>query len=139
MTHMGYPGPPPWPPQEWPPQQWPPQQGPTPVPPRNPTDVTISIIVMVLTVLVCGAGAFMGLFSLAFLDYCPPESCSVDGAVTSVMATVAIAALIGLAGVIVTIIRLTTRKRAWPFAVGTLATCIAVFFLGVFAYTAAIS
>lgn len=129
MTNMGYPGPPPWPPQQWPP----------PVPPRNPADVTISIIVMILTVLICGAGAVMGLFSLAFLDYCPPESCSADGAVTSVMTTVAIAVLIGLAGVIVTIVRLGARKRAWPFAVGALAGCIAVFFLGTFAYTAAVS
>lgn len=94
---------------------------------------------MVLTVLVCGGAGVMGLFSLAFLDYCPPESCSVDGAVTTVMGTLAIAALVGLVGLILTIVRLTARKTAWPFAVGTLASCVAVFFLGAVAYTAAVS
>ena len=81
----------------------------------------------------------MGLFSLAFLDNCPPESCSVDGAVTAVMGTLAIAALVGLVGLILTIVRLTARKTAWQFAVGTLTACVAVFFFGAIAYTAAVS
>ena len=130
---MGYPGPPPWPPPDYF------SQGPPPPPPRNTADLTVSIIVMILTVIACGGGAVMGLFSVAFLDYCPPESCSADGAVTAALATVAIAGLIGLTGLILTIVRLTTRKTAWQFAVGTLAAVVAVFFLGALAYTAAVS
>lgn len=128
MPHMGYTPPPPW--------QQPPWQ--PPPPPRNAADVSISVILMVLTVLAVGAGGVMGLLSLAFLDYCPPESCSVDGAVTVAMATVAGAGLIGLTGVVFTIVRLSRRSTAWPFALATLAACLAVFFLGAIAYTAVV-
>ena len=120
---MGYPGPP-----------WPPP----PPPQRNAADVTVSIIVMIITVFTGGAGAVMGLFSLAFLDHCPPETCSADAAVTVAMTTVGIAALIALTGLILTIARLGARKRGWPFAVGTLAAMLVVFFLGAMAYTVAV-
>ncbi len=122
---MGYPTPPPY---------WAP-----PPPPRNTTDITVSVILLVLTVLACGAASVMSFFTLAFLDYCPPATCSVDGAVTAVLTTIAIAAVSTLAGLIVTVIRLGRRKTAWPFAVGTLAMLIVVFFAGAIAYTAAVS
>lgn len=128
---MGYPTPPP----NWPPPNW----GPPPPPPRNTADSVISIIVLIAMLLVGAAGAFMALMSLAFLDYCPPESCSVNGAVTAALATVGIAALVGLAGLILTVIRLGKRKLAWPFAVGSLALVIAVFFLGGLAYTTVVN
>lgn len=123
---MGYPTPPPY---------W----APPPPPERNTTDVTISVIVLVLTAVLGGAASVMAFFSLAFLDYCPPATCSIDGAVTAVLATIAIAAVSVLAGVIITVIRLGHRKTAWPFAVGTFAVMIVVFFLGAIAYTAAVS
>lgn len=123
---MGYPTPPPY---------W----GPPPQPPRNTTDITVSVIVLVLTVILGGLASVMGFFSLAFLDYCPPQTCSVDGAVTAVLGTIAMAAVITLTGFVVTVIRLVTRKTAWPVAVGTSATMIAVFFIGAIAYTAAVS
>jgi hypothetical protein len=111
-----------------------------PPPPRtNSADLTVSILLIVLTVLTVGAGSLMGVFSLAFLDNCPPQTCSVDGAVSASMTTVAIAALVGLAGIVTTIVRLATRKRAWPFAIGTLGACIAVFLVGALAYTGAVS
>jgi len=111
-----------------------------PSPPRtNGADLTVSILLIVATVLTVGTGATMGLFSVAFLDHCPPATCSVDGAVTASMTTVAIAALVGLTGIITTIVRLATRKRAWPFAVGALATCVAVFLMGALAYVGAVS
>lgn len=116
---------------------WPPP--PPPPPPRNAGDVTASIVAMVATVLVVGAGAVMGFFSLAFLDHCPPATCSIDGAVTASMTTVAVAGLTAVAGLIVAVVRLVRRRTAWPFAVGTLVLCVAVFFLGALAYTAAVS
>jgi hypothetical protein len=67
---MGYPGyPPPPPPSK---------------PPIPTTDLVISIGALIPTVAFGVVAAAMGLFSLAFLDYCPPESCSADGAVTAV-------------------------------------------------------
>ena len=75
---------------------------------------------MVLTVVTGGASTVLGLMSLAFLDYCPAATCSADGAVTAVLMALAVAAVIGIAGVIITIVRLGARKPGWPFAVGTL-------------------
>ncbi|NTY59397.1 hypothetical protein [Mycolicibacterium sphagni] len=125
---MGYPGYPPYPGYPAPPAE----------PPRSAADVTISIIVMVLTVLVGACGAFLGLFLLAFLDSCPPATCSVEGAVTSVLTGVAVAALVVVAGIIVTIVALVRRKRAWPFAVGTFALCLVVLFVGGVAFFASV-
>lgn len=112
---------------------------PMPPPPRNAADVTVSVVVMVVTVLGVGAGAFMGLFSVAFLDHCPPATCSADGAVTASLSAVVIAGLVAAAGIVTTIVRLATRKAAWPFAVGTLVLCVGVFLLGAIAYMAAVS
>ena len=44
-------------------------------PPIPATDLWISIGALILTVGFGVVAATMGLFSLAFLDYCPPETC----------------------------------------------------------------
>ncbi|WP_208300551.1 hypothetical protein [Mycobacterium sp. DL592] len=133
---MGYPGYPP-------PPGYPPYPGypgyPPPAPPqRSTTDMTTSIIVMVVTILMGAAAVFFGIFSLAFLDYCPPATCSAEGAATAVFTALGVAAVVGLVGMIVTIIALARRKRAWPFAVGTLGLCIVVLFFGAVGYSAAV-
>jgi hypothetical protein len=87
-----------------------------PVKPRAQGDLVISIVALVLVVLLGAAAAVMGLFSLAFLDYCPPENCSVDGAVTAVGTALMIAFVVGLIGLVVTIVALVRRSLAWPFA-----------------------
>jgi hypothetical protein len=107
-------------------------------PPRSVTDLWVSIAVLVLTVLMGGVGAVFGLFSLAFLDYCPPESCSVDGAVTAVMTALLIAAVVGIIGLIITVVQLVRRKPAWPFAVGTLVVCAVVLAGGAVGYASAV-
>ncbi|BBX05863.1 hypothetical protein [Mycolicibacterium aichiense] len=107
-------------------------------PPRSAADLTISIIFMVLTVVVGAGAAFLGLFSLAFLDYCPPATCSVEGAVTAVMTSVAVAAALGVVGIVVAIVQLARRKPAWPFAVGTLVLCLTVLLFGGVAYYSAV-
>lgn len=124
MQNMGFPGAPPWPVQP---------------PPRSAGDLTASILVMVFTALAVGGGAVMGFFSLAFLDYCPPETCSAEGAVVAITSAVGIAGLVAAAGIVTTIVRLARRKTAWPFALGTLALCLVVFLLGGLAYTAAVT
>ncbi len=116
-----------------PPPHWAP-----PPPPRNSTDVTISIIVLVLTGILVVASGFIGLMVLAFLDYCPPESCSVNGAVTSVMTGVASAVVVAVVGVVITVIRLHARKSAWPVAVATLGTCALAILGGGIAFTSAV-
>lgn len=122
---MGYPAAPQWP-----------SQPPTP---RSAVDLTASIIAMAITVLTVAAGAVLGLLSVAFLDNCPPQTCSAEAAVVTVLGTGAVVGLTAVAGIVITIVRLTSRKTAWPFALGTLLSCVAGLFIGALAYGAAVS
>jgi hypothetical protein len=106
--------------------------------PRAQSDLVISIVALVLTVLLGAAAAVMGLFSLAFLDYCPPESCSVDGAVTAVGTALMVAFVVGLIGLVVAIVAVVRRSLAWPFAVGTLVLCGVICVFGGIGYAAAV-
>ncbi len=126
---MGYPGYPSYPPYS----VYPPAQ-----PPRSGADLTISIVTLVFTALLGVGAVVFGFFSLAFLDYCPPESCSAEGAATAVMVSLGVTTVIGLAGITVTIIQLVRRKRAWPFAAGTLTLCVIALCAGVVGYIAAV-
>jgi hypothetical protein len=120
MAHPGYP----------PPQ---PQK-----PPIATADLWVSISGLVLTVGFGAVAAVMGLFSLAFLDYCPPESCSAEGAATAVFTALLAALAIGVIGLVVTVIQLLRRKPAWPFAVGTLVLCVVAVGLGAVGYAMAV-
>jgi lysylphosphatidylglycerol synthetase-like protein (DUF2156 family) len=107
-------------------------------PPVSSADLSISIAALVLTILMGVAAAFLGVFSLAFLDYCPPETCSTDRAMSAVATALLIAAVIGVAGLAVTIAQLVRRKTAWPYAVGTQVLCTVVCFFGGVGYVAAV-
>ena len=122
---MGYPGyPPPPPPSK---------------PPIPTTDLVISIGALILTVAFGVVAAAMGLFSVAFLDYCPPESCSADGAVTAVGIALLAAFAIGVVGLVVTVVQLVRRKPGWPFAVATFVLCAVAVVLGGVGYALAVS
>jgi hypothetical protein len=115
--------------------------GPTAGPPKPPMsgpDLAVSISALVVTALLGIAAAVFGLFSLAFLDYCPPESCSADDAFTAVASALAIAAAIGTVGVTVTVVALYRRELAWPFAIATLVLCLFAFVLGGVGYAVAV-
>jgi hypothetical protein len=114
---------------------WPPAPA---KPPISAADLTISIISLVLTLLLGGSAAVMGFFLLAFLDYCPPETCSADGAVTAVGISLIVAVVVGLVGLVVTIVQLVRRSPAWPFAVGTLVLCGVICAFGFAGYFAAV-
>ena len=107
-------------------------------PPRNTADLVISIVVVVVTVLMGAMAVVLGVFSLAFLDHCPPESCSAEGAVTAVFTALAIAAGIGVIGLVLTVVALIRRATAWPYAVGMFALCALALFVGMLRYGAAV-
>jgi hypothetical protein len=116
---------------------WPPAAAPA-KPPISAVDLTISIIALVFTVLLGGSAAVMGFFLLAFLDSCPPETCSADNAVTAIGISLIVAVVVGLIGLVVTIVQLVRRGRAWPFAVGTLVLCGVICAFGFAGYFAAV-
>lgn len=103
---------------------------PQPKPPIATTDLWVSIGALILTVAFGVVAAVMGLFSLAFLDYCPPETCSAEGAATAVGTALLAAVAIGIVGLVLTVIQLYRRRPAWPFAVGTLVLCAVAVGLG---------
>lgn len=102
-------------------------------------DIAVSVTALVFTVLLGGFAVLAGIFSLAFLDYCPPESCSADGAFTAVATTLLALGIIAVAGLILTIVRLARKRMSWPYSVGTLALCMITCAVGVAMYAAAVS
>nr|WP_234714039.1 hypothetical protein [Mycolicibacterium chlorophenolicum] len=84
------------------------------------------------------AAVFFGVFSLAFLDHCPPETCSVDGAVNAVFTALLVAAGVGVVGLVLTVVALIRRATAWPYALATFALCALTLFLGGVGYGAAV-
>ena len=111
---------------------------PPPKPPIATTDLVISIGALILTVAFGVVAAAMGLFSLAFLDSCPPATCSAEGAVTAVGIALLAAFVIGVVGLVVTIIQLVRRKPGWPFAVATFVLSALAVVLGGVGYAMAV-
>jgi hypothetical protein len=111
---------------------------PPPKPPIATSDLIISIGALILTAAFGVVAAAMGLFSLAFLDYCPPESCSAEGAATAVGTALLAAFAIGVVGLVMTVVQLYRRKPGWPFAVATFVLCALAVGLGVVGYAMAV-
>lgn len=80
----------------------------------------MSVAALVVGTVLVGLAGFAGVFSLVFLDYCPPATCSATGAALSVVGGLAVAAIIGIAGLVLTIVRLSRRRAGWPFATAAL-------------------
>ena len=114
---------------------------PPPRPPKQPiatSDLVISIGALICTLAFSVVAAAMGLFSLAFLDYCPPESCSAEGAATAVGFALMAVFAIGVVGLVVTVIQFYRRKPGWPFAVATFVLCGLAVVLGGVGYAMAV-
>jgi hypothetical protein len=115
--------------------------GPTTRPPKPPIsgpDLAVSISALVAAALLGIAAAVFGMFSLAFLDYCPPQSCSAGDAFTAVASALAVAAAVGAIGLTVTVVALYRRRLAWPFAIATLVLCLIALMLGGVGYAVAV-
>ena len=111
---------------------------PAPSPPRRTGDLVVSVAALVIVAVVIAIGVLVGVFSLAFLDSCYAPQCSEGGAWAAVGAGLVAAAAIGIAGMVVTIVQLTRRRLAWPFAVGALVLAALVLAGGAIGYAAAV-
>ncbi|WP_396903913.1 hypothetical protein [Mycolicibacterium phlei] len=109
-----------------------------PPPPRNGVDLAVSIVALLLTAGMLAVSVVLGIFSLAFLDHCPPATCSVDGAVAAVFTTLLVAFGVALAGLVITVVQLVWRRRGWPFALATIGLVLIVFVIGGFGYSSAV-
>jgi hypothetical protein len=110
-----------------------------PPPARSRTwDVVVSSLVLVVAAVVVATGVFVGVFSVAFLDGCPAPTCRSGDAWIAVGSALAAAVVLGLAGMVLTIVRLTRRRAAWPFACATLVLVVLVLAAGVIGYVTAV-
>jgi hypothetical protein len=96
---------------------------PGPKPPLITWDVVLSVVLLVLAALLVAFGVLFGIFSVAFLDYCPPDRCSAGGAFAAVGIALLVAVVIVIAGLVFTILRIMRRRISWPFAAGALVLC----------------
>lgn len=83
-------------------------------------DTVATVVLLVLAAAIWALGSLLMFFMLAFLDYCPEETCSVDGATTSVLSGIGIATAVGVVGLVATIVQKARGRHGWPFALGTL-------------------
>lgn len=111
---------------------------PRPPAPRSVVDMTISIVVLVLTEVMGAVATFLGLFAVAFLDDCPPATCSASGAVSAVFTALLGAAGVGVVGLALTVVALVRRATAWPYAIATFVLCALTLYLGSLGFGAAI-
>jgi hypothetical protein len=111
---------------------------PASAPQRRTWDVVVSVAALVIAAVVIAMGVLVGVFALAFLDSCYAPRCSEGGAWTAVGAGLVAAAVIGVAGMVATIIRIVRRRPAWPFAASALVLAVLVLAVGAIGYTAAV-
>ncbi|WP_232677137.1 hypothetical protein [Nocardioides sp. R-C-SC26] len=102
-------------------------------------DRVVSIVLIIGLVLTWALGSFLAFFFLVFLDYCPEATCSVDGAVTASLGTIAGTAPVTVVTVVATIVQLARGRRAWLVALLGELVLIGGFVAGFVAYSAAVS
>ncbi|MEQ3554422.1 hypothetical protein WIS52_28485 [Pseudonocardia nematodicida] len=101
-------------------------------------DVALSGFALALTGMLIALGVFGGVFLMAFLDYCPPRTCSSLNILVSVGGSLVVAVAAGIAGLAMTVLRIVERRVSWPFAAVTLLIAAAAIAFGAADYTTAI-
>jgi hypothetical protein len=93
-------------------------------PPRSRGDLTASVLILVASVLGWAAGSFFIFFIVGlFGGDCITSDCGAYAGVAAEKVAIAIAAGIVVVGVVVTLVRIVVRRRAWPFALAAFVAC----------------
>lgn len=101
-------------------------------------DVTLSGTALALAGILVALGVFGAVFLVAFLDHCPPRTCSSSQLFVSVGCSLVVAVAAGVAGLAMTVLRVVERRISWPFAVATLVVVGAAIAIGAADYTSVI-
>ncbi|MQY29826.1 hypothetical protein [Nocardia aurantia] len=104
-----------------------PYPGPPPggtTPPVIGWDVAVSVCLLVVSFLGCSMVTLAGLFLFAFADYCPPETCHPDRAVTWLGLGLALSAVALVIGSVAVTVSVTRRRISWPVAVIVTVVCV---------------
>lgn len=107
-------------------------------PPVSRADLIWSIIMLVATYAGGAVAAFIGVFVMAFTDNCPPASCHIDTGINVMVTAFVVAAVLAVAGTVLTVVRLTARAMAWPFALITLGLCAMACLVAIAGYIKAV-
>ena len=107
-------------------------------PPMSRADLIWSIVMLVLTYAGGAVAAFVGVFVMAFTDNCPPATCHIDTGINIMFAAFVVAAVLALAGTVLTVVRLMARASAWPFALITLGVCAMACLVAIAGYIKAV-
>jgi uncharacterized BrkB/YihY/UPF0761 family membrane protein len=104
----------------------------------RPLDIAASITLLVVAWALFACYAVVGLVLLAFIDHCPPESCSTDDAFDALaLAGVGIFAVLAVMSVW-SVVRMVRRRRSWWVGVLGILAVAAGAVVGVFGYGAAV-
>lgn len=104
----------------------------------RPADVVVSVVLLVLAWVLLLCGAVVGLLSLAFLDHCPPESCSTDDAVDAVFLGGGLALALVIALSVLGVVRMFMKRSTWWVALLAILAVAAGAALGVLRYADAV-
>ncbi|WP_370248361.1 hypothetical protein [Nocardioides sp.] len=107
-------------------------------PSRTP-GIVAAVVLLGVAVLLAVLGSLVALVSVAFLDSCPPPSCSVDAAASTVVTAIVVAGVVLLAGLVTTIVAIVRRRTPWAWALGTVVAEMLTFAVAALAYGAAVS
>lgn len=93
-------------------------------------DIILSIVVWLITAAFIGISSFIAIFSLAFIDYCPPQSCSSEAAFSCLFAAGAASVVVAIAGFISGLVRMLRGATSWWLTVGAFVLCAACWGVG---------
>ncbi|GAB3611163.1 MULTISPECIES: hypothetical protein [Humibacter] len=99
-------------------------------PPYLVWDIIISVVVWLVTGAFISIASFAAIFGLAFLDYCPPQSCSSEAAVACLFAAGAASVVVALAGFVGGLVRMLRRASSWWITLGAFVLCVACWMVG---------
>jgi hypothetical protein len=101
---------------------------------RRGWDVALSIVFMVFAVVSALVAGFLQLFLVAFTDVCPPATCHEDLGFTELSIIWIVVLTVLVASILLSIVFLITRRRAWWIALIGLAVVLLGSVLGVVLY-----